>query len=92
MQNDLLHAVVKVAKACDAASGVQRDHKIDVTRNVTDDVELSKMAHLGVEHAVHERSQIQVRDVHHGTTQHAHDIKPCTCTCKMIILWVSSCG
>ena len=27
MQNDLLHAVVQVAKACDAASGVQRDHK-----------------------------------------------------------------
>ena len=29
MQNDLVHAVVTfmVAKACDAASGVQRDHK-----------------------------------------------------------------
>ena len=27
MQNDLLRAVVQVAKACDAASGVQRDHK-----------------------------------------------------------------
>ena len=27
MQNDLVHAVVQVAKACDAASGVQRDHK-----------------------------------------------------------------
>ena len=26
MQNDLLRAVVQVAKACDAASGVQRDH------------------------------------------------------------------